>query len=169
MFANAVRALLATTVLSLSGLAFADAPPTPPRTISDLVLRTPDGGSVREIDVPGLPDTAMAELTGAGPVILYNPDLFRAAGPAREFVRNHEHAHVMLAHLEDPWMLDTERGRAEAEAEADCFAARRSSSLAVVAMARLVLRRAPDARDAIYGTREERARRILACAGISRG
>lgn len=138
-------------------------------SFSDLVLRRPLREGVAEVDVPGLPDTAMAEMTWSGPVIMYNPELFRAAGPAREFVRAHEYAHVLLEHLENPRMLGSDEGRSEAEAEADCFAARASSPLSVMAMARLLLRRPPEARDAIYGTKPERARRILLCAGISRG
>jgi hypothetical protein len=125
------------------------------------------GAAIREIFVVDLPDTGRAELTPSGPLILYNPALLRAAGPAREFVRAHEAAHVLLAHLRSPWMLHTDLGRAQAEAEADCYAARASSSLAVAAMVRLVLRRAPEAQDALYGTKPARARRILRCAGIS--
>lgn len=138
-------------------------------SFSDLVLRRPLREDVAEVDVPDLPDTAMAEMTWAGPVIMYNPVLFRAAGPAREFVRAHEYAHVLLEHLENSRMLNTDEGRAEAEAEADCFAARASSPLSVMAMARLLLRRPPEARDSIYGTKPERARRILLCAGLARG
>jgi len=124
---------------------------------------------VLEVAVPGLPDTAMAEMTLAGPVILYNPVLFRAAGRAGEFVRAHELAHVLLAHVENERMLTTDEGRIEAEAEADCFAARRVAPASVMAMVRLVLRRPPEVRDAIYGTKPERARRILACAGLAGG
>lgn len=138
-------------------------------SFSDLVLRRPLRDDVTEVDVPGLPDTAMAEMTATGPVIMYNPRLFRAAGPAREFVRAHEYAHVLLEHLENPRMINSDEGRAEAEAEADCFAARNASPLSVMAMTRLLLRRPPEARDAIYGTKPERARRILVCAGISHG
>jgi hypothetical protein len=100
-------------------------------------------------------------------VILYNPDLYRAAGPARGFVRAHELAHVALGHLADPRALRTDVGRAAAEADADCVAARRASSLAVAAMVRLLLRLPPEARDAIYGTKAARARRIARCAGDS--
>jgi hypothetical protein len=163
---KALFMLVAIAVLSIPRATLAD---TPLPTFSDLVLRTPLGPDVREIDVPGLPDTAMAEMTAEGPVILYNPELFRAAGPAREFVRAHEAGHVILAHLEDPWMTSTDEGRARAEAQADCFAARRASHLAVVAMVRLLRRRAPEASDAIYGTKQQRAKRILACAGITEG
>lgn len=163
---KAFVALVVFAMLSIPRASLAD---TPLPTFSDLVLRTPLGPEVREIDVPGLPDTAMAEMTEKGPVILYNPVLFRAAGPAREFVRAHEQGHVILAHLQDSWMIDTDEGRAHAEAQADCFAAQRVSHLAVVAMVRLLRRRAPDASDAIYGTKHERARRILACAGIGEG
>jgi hypothetical protein len=123
---------------------------------------------VPEIDAPWLPDTAMAEMTAKGPVILYNPALFKEAGPAREFVRDHEYGHVLLGHLENEAMLSTDAGHARAEAEADCFAARAAGRDAVVAMVRLVLGRPPEPRDRIYGTKPERARRILACAGIER-
>jgi hypothetical protein len=121
---------------------------------------------VPEIAVPGLADTAMARMTWSGPVILYEPELYRAAGDAREFVRAHEYGHVLLHHLENEHMISTEEGRAEAEAEADCFAALGSSPRAVLSMVALLRRRGPEARDAIYGTKPERARRILACAGM---
>ncbi|APR76924.1 Hypothetical protein A7982_02271 [Minicystis rosea] len=140
-----------------------------PLSFSNLVMRRFDRPDVREVEMPGLPDTAMAEMTGSGPVIFYNPELFRAAGPAREFVRAHEYAHVLLDHLQNQHMLTTDEGRSEAEAQADCFAAQHSSPLSVVAMTRLLLRRPPESRDAIYGSKPERARRILACAGISQG
>jgi hypothetical protein len=124
------------------------------------------GPQVREVDSPGLPDTAMAEMTADGPVIRYNPVLYRAAGDARDFVRAHEWGHVLLGHLTDDHKLNTDAGRAEAEAEADCFAARNTSPDTVRAMARLVRSLPPESRDAIYGTKPARARRILACAGI---
>lgn len=140
-----------------------------PLSFSDLVLRGAAHVEVAEREDPDLPDTAMAEMTATGPVIFYNPVLFRQAGDAREFVRAHEYAHVLLDHLENQRMLTTDEGRSEAEAEADCFAARSSSPYSVMAMARLLLRRPAEARDAIYGTKPERARRILMCAGISHG
>ena len=108
----------------------------------------------------------MAEMTASGPVIFYNPALYQAAGGAREFVRAHEYGHVLLGHLSDEEMLTTERGRARAEAEADCFAARAAGYDAVMAMVHLVLGLPPEPRDAIYGTKPERARRILACASV---
>jgi len=120
---------------------------------------------VPEVAAPDLQDTAMAEMTASGPVILYNPALYRAAGAAREFVRAHEYGHVLLGHLSDEEMLTTEHGRARAEAEADCFAARAAGQDAVLAMVHLVLSLPPESRDVIYGTKPERARRILACAG----
>jgi len=125
--------------------------------------------SVPEIAAPGLPDTAMAEMTAGGPVIFFNPALYRAAGDAREFVRAHEYGHVLLGHLDDLSMLETSAGRERAEAEADCFAARAVGRASVLAMARLVLGLPPEPRDRIYGTKPERARRILACAGVAGG
>ena len=121
---------------------------------------------VPELEAPALPDTAMAEMTATGPVIFYNPTLFRAAGAARDFVRAHEYGHVLLGHLQDEEMLSTDAGHSRAEAEADCFAARAVSREATVAMARLVLGLPPEPRDRIYGTKPERAQRILACGGI---
>jgi hypothetical protein len=121
---------------------------------------------VPEIDAPELPDTAMAEMTASGPVIFYNPKLYQAAGAAREFVRAHEYGHVLLGHLGDEQILGTDAGHARAEAEADCFAAQAVSREASRAMARLVLGLPPEPRDRIYGTKSERARRILSCAGI---
>jgi hypothetical protein len=123
---------------------------------------------VPEVAAPGLGDTAMAEMTASGPVIFYDPALYRAAGAARDFVRAHEYGHVLLGHLQDRAMLETDDGHAQAEAEADCFAARAVSREATVAMARLVRSLPPEPRDRIYGTKPERARRILACAGIER-
>jgi Zn-dependent peptidase ImmA (M78 family) len=119
---------------------------------------------VPEVAVADLADTAMAEMTATGPVIFYNPALYRAAGAAREFVRAHEYGHVLLGHLTDEVMLTTDEGRARAEAQADCFAARAVSPEATLAMADLVRGLPPDPRDRIYGTKSERARRILACA-----
>jgi hypothetical protein len=121
---------------------------------------------VPELEAPALADTAMAEMTASGPVIFYNPALFRAAGAARDFVRAHEYGHVLLGHLSNDEMLSTDAGHARAEAEADCFAARAVSRESTVAMARLVLGLPPEARDRIYGTKPVRAQRILACAGI---
>ncbi len=126
---------------------------------------TRGAAQVPELAAPDLQDTAMAEMTSSGPVIFYNPVLFRAAGGAREFVRAHEYGHVLLGHLENEEMLTTDGGRARAEAEADCFAARAAGASAVTAMVHLVLGLPPEPRDAIYGTKPERARRILACAG----
>lgn len=168
MFVSIRRGVTVAAVLAFTSVASADsAPPRP--VISDLVLRHPGGARVLEVDVPGLPDTAMAEMTRLGPMILYNPELYQAAGPAREFVRAHEYAHVILSHLEEPRYFGSDEGHAEAEAEADCFAAKHASSLSVMAMVRLLRRRPPEPRDAIYGTKAQRARRILACAGMPQG
>ena len=123
---------------------------------------------VPELPTPDLEDTAMAEMTAKGPVILYNPVLYRAAGAARDFVRAHEYGHVLLGHLDNEEMLSTDAGHARAEAEADCFAARASARETTLAMVRLVLGLPPEPRDRIYGTKPERAQRILACAGIER-
>jgi hypothetical protein len=122
---------------------------------------------VPELATPNLGDTAMAEMTENGPVIRYDPALYRAAGPAREYVRAHEYGHVLLGHLENHAMTSTDEGRAEAEAEADCFASHVASRDATLAMARLVRSLPPEPRDRIYGTKTERARRILACAGLA--
>lgn len=121
---------------------------------------------VPELPRADLADTAMAEMTESGPVIFFNPALYRAAGDAREFVRAHEYGHVLLGHLDNEEMLNTDAGHSRAEAEADCFAARAVSRDATMAMARLVLGLPPEPRDRIYGTKPERAHRILACAGI---
>lgn len=121
---------------------------------------------VPEIPAYNLPDAAMAQMTPSGPVIYYNPISCRAAGPACEFFRKHEYGHVLLGHLMNPQMMLTPQGRAVAEAQADCFAAQRSSPMAVRTMVALVLNQPPDPRDAIYGTKQQRAQRILACAGI---
>jgi Zn-dependent peptidase ImmA (M78 family) len=128
-----------------------------------------EGGGVLEIEMPDLPDTAMAEMTSAGPVIFYNPALYAAAGAARAFVRAHEFGHVLLHHLENEEMSTTDTGRAAAEAEADCFAAHQVPAEASRAMVKLLLRRPPEAQDAIYGVKRDRARRILVCAGLPRG
>src|SRR4051812_45819127 len=56
---------------------------------------------VPELRAPDLPDAAMAEMTGEGPVILFNPEICAHAGAALEFVRAHEYAHVLLGHLVD--------------------------------------------------------------------
>jgi hypothetical protein len=177
----ALRAAVVAVIGLSRGAAAAELPALLPLGFSSVAMRAAtwsaalpaaDVGSssdagVLEVAVPGLPDTAMAEMTLAGPVILYNPVLFRAAGAAGAFVRAHELAHVRLDHVENERMLTTDEGRAEAEAEADCFAARRVSPASVTAMVELLLRRPAEACDAIYGTKPERARRILACAGLS--
>jgi hypothetical protein len=118
---------------------------------------------VPEVAVPELADAAMAEMTATGPVIFYNPAFYRAAGRARDFVRAHEYGHVLLGHLENEAMLTTDEGQARAEAEADCFAARAVGRVASLAMVKLVLGLPAEPRDRIYGTKRERARRILAC------
>jgi hypothetical protein len=119
---------------------------------------------VPEVATPDLADAAMAEMTATGPVILYNPTFYKAAGAARDFVRAHEYGHVLLGHLENEAMMTTDEGHARAEAEADCFAARAVGREASAAMVKLVLALPPEPRDRIYGTKPERAQRILACA-----
>ena len=125
--------------------------------------------AVPEIEVVGLPDAAMTRMTPSGPVILYNPKLCKKAGVAREFFRAHEYGHVVLGHLQDPALAATPSGRAVAEAEADCYAAMHSSPRAIDAMVKLVLSQAPDGRDAVYGTKLQRSRRILACTATWSG
>jgi hypothetical protein len=87
-------------------------------------------------------------------------------GPACEFFRAHEYGHVVLGHLMNPQMMFTPQGRADAEAQADCFGAKNSSPLAVTTAAQIMLQQPPEPRDAIYGTKPQRAQRILSCAGM---
>jgi hypothetical protein len=155
--------------LGFSSVAMRAATWSAPLFTAELSRVAPGAPDVLEVAVPDLPDTAMAEMTLAGPVILYNPVLFRAAGAAGAFVRAHELGHVRLDHVENERMLTTDEGRSEAEAEADCFAARHVSAASVTAMVQLLQRRPAEACDAIYGTKPERVRRILACAGLEGG
>jgi hypothetical protein len=135
------------------------------RAVGALAPLTSSPHPVLEIPMPNLGDAAMASLDPMGrPIILYDPALCRAAGAASEFFRAHEYAHVRLGHLYCAKAMMTAEGRATAEAEADCFAAKNVSRLAMRTMVALVLRQAPGPRDAIYGSQQQRARRILSCA-----
>lgn len=111
---------------------------------------------VPEIAYPGLPDIAMVQVVNGQVVILYNPVTCAAAGPALcGFYRAHEYGHVALGHV----ALGT--FPPQAEAEADCWAARAAGQAEV--QAALAYFSSGGGGDLTHGSGPERAQRLLAC------
>lgn len=91
------------------------------------------------------------------PVILYNPRLCRAAGGhACSFFLKHERAHIALGHLRKPHDVRV------AERQADCHAAKRSSS-AEIRAASAYFMNGGATRISTHGTGYQRASRIASC------
>lgn len=109
---------------------------------------------VPEIPDPTLNDIAMATMTPRGPVIVYNPLRCAQMGPlACEFFRAHEYGHVRLGHG---------FGRthpAQAEMEADCFAAQNASPPVVQGGIQFFVFQGMMG-DPLHGTGFQRARRV---------
>lgn len=139
-------------------------------TLGVLVLTTtataPAQG-VPEIAAPWLDDIALARISMTGAVIYVNPNRCKEVGPfVCAFVRQHELAHVTLNHA-SAYYTAYVNGRALAEAEADCWAAK--NSLLVNVKAAIAHFESPallnlDVGD--HGTGRERAKRIRACRGL---
>jgi hypothetical protein len=83
------------------------------------------------------------------------------------FVREHELGHIRLGHAASPLYTSYVNGRALAEAEADCFAAK-NSLLVQVKAAVAMFEQPPLATTNIgdHGTGLVRAKRIRQCRGI---
>jgi len=115
---------------------------------------------VPEIPNPNLPDIAMVQMTPQGPVIFYNPNICRQAGPALcSFYRKHEYGHVSLGHGYSRAMPQ------QKEAEADCWAAAHATE-AELAAALAWFDRGGGA-DWHHGSGPQRAARVRACAGTA--
>jgi hypothetical protein len=125
------------------------------------------GGNVPEIVAPWLDDIAMASITPNGPVIYVNVARCKEVGPnVCAFVRYHEYGHVRLHHA-SAFYTSYVNGRALAEAEADCFAAR--NALLIQVKAAIAHFESPPLATmdvGEHGTGKERAKRIRACRGL---
>ncbi len=123
--------------------------------------------AVPEIAAPWLNDIAMAKITANGPVIFYNPSMCKEVGPGVcGFIRAHEYGHIVLNHSNE-FYTKYFGGRALAEAEADCFAAKNTQGWQAKATINWFL--APERIDfdaGDHGTGRERAKRIKECRGI---
>ena len=119
---------------------------------------------VTEVAAPWLDDIAVARLTPSGAVIYVNPARCKEVGPyVCAFVRQHELAHVALNHG-SPLYTTYVNGRALAEAEADCWAARNSLLANVkAAVAHFESPALAHVEVGEHGTGLERAKRIRAC------
>jgi hypothetical protein len=124
--------------------------------------------AVPEIPVPWLDDIAVARLTAQGPVIYYNPKTCKEVGVGVcSFFRVHEYGHIVLHH-EGAYYTKLLSGRAIAEMEADCFAAKNAQVWQVRAAINWFL--APERIDfdaGDHGTGRERAKRLKECRGLS--
>lgn len=121
----------------------------------------PASGQVSEKSSRWIRGVAQVSLDRSGrSQIKFNPRRCRELGPELcEFFRTHEYGHVNLRHLE--------RGvsPAQAEAEADIWAARNASPAAVQAAKKFFLSGQGGSR--IHGTPQERARRMDARASTT--
>ena len=125
------------------------------------------GSGVPEIAAPWLDDIAMASMTPNGPVIYVNVGRCKEVGAnVCAFVRYHEYGHVRLNHA-SAFYTSYVNGRALAEAEADCFAAR-NALLVQVKAAIAHFEQPPLATMDVgeHGTGKERAKRIKVCRGL---
>lgn len=78
------------------------------------------GTPVLDYPDPSLPDIAMARIANGGPVIIYNPNVVLASGPAtRRFFYFHECGHHALGQVISGVSIPY-----RSEQEADCWAAR---------------------------------------------
>jgi hypothetical protein len=127
-----------------------------------------DAQGVPVIAAPWLDDIAMAAMTAQGPVIFVNLNRCKAVGnDVCSFVREHELGHIRLKHASTPLYTSYVNGRALAEAEADCFAAKNALLVqvkAAIAMFETPPNSTTDPGD--HGTGLVRAKRIRACRGL---
>lgn len=122
---------------------------------------------VPEVSAPWLDDIAVARITAAGAVIYVNLARCKEVGPyVCAFVRQHEQAHVLLKHG-SAYYTAYVNGRALAEAEADCWAARNSLLVNVkAAVAHFESPQLANLEVGEHGTGLQRAKRIKACRGF---
>ena len=123
---------------------------------------------VPEIAAPWLDDLARASLTNKGWVILYNPKRCKDVGiDACSFFRMHEYGHILLNHA-GPVYTQMIGGRALAEAEADCYAAK--NSLTVQVKAAIAFFESKEMIDAefgpFHGSGRVRAKRLRDCRSL---
>lgn len=124
-------------------------------------------GGIPVIAAPWLDDIALASMTAGGAVIFVNVARCKEVGAnVCSFVRQHEVAHVRLNHA-SAYYTSYVNGRALAEAEADCYAAK--NSLLVEVKAAVAFFEQPwiaNTDIGEHGTGLVRAKRIKACRGI---
>lgn len=140
--------------LSLGVLLLATARPAPAQVVP-------------EVAAPWLDDIALARITMTGAVIYVNPSRCKEVGPyVCAFVRQHELAHVTLNHG-SAYYTSYVNGRALAEAEADCWAAKNSLLVNVkAAIAHFESPQLAHFEVGDHGTGLQRAKRIRACRGL---
>ncbi len=112
---------------------------------------------VREVRRILMSDIGYAKMDRRGnTTIAINSRMCRRLGPELcSFFRNHEYAHVQLRHFNRNISVQ------QAEAEADCFAARNSSPQAVLAAQRYFAGGRGGTR--MHGTSDQRAARVASC------
>ncbi len=123
---------------------------------------------VPEIATPWLDDLARASFTNKGWVILYNPQRCKDIGAdACAFFRMHEYGHITLNHASALY-TQVIGGRALAESEADCFAAKNAFVTQVrAAVAFLESKEMADTSfDGFHKKGRERAKQIRACRNL---
>jgi hypothetical protein len=129
--------------------------------------RDASAGAIPEISAPWLEDIAMATMTPNGPVIYVNVGRCKEVGPnICAFVRHHEYGHIRLNHA-SAFYTSYVNGRALAEAEADCFAAKNALLVQVKAAIAHFEQPPLDKLDVgEHGTGLQRAKRIKVCRGL---
>ncbi len=126
-----------------------------------------DANGVPVIAAPWLDDIAMASMTAKGAVIYVNPERCKSVGgDVCAFVREHELGHIRLNHASS-YYTSYVNGRALAEAEADCFAAKNALMVQVrAAVAMFEKEPVATAENGDHGTGLVRAKRIKKCRGL---
>jgi hypothetical protein len=125
-------------------------------------------GGIPVVAAPWLDDIALASITSNGAVIYVNVARCKEVGSnVCAFVRQHEVAHIKLNHG-SAFYTSYVNGRALAEAEADCYAAK--NSLMVEVRAAVAFFESPAMANldvGEHGTGLVRAKRIKQCRGIA--
>jgi len=134
---------------------------------ASIPTRDASAGAIPEISAPWLEDIAMASMTPNGPVIYVNVGRCKEVGPnICAFVRHHEYGHIRLNHA-SAYYTSYVNGRALAEAEADCFAAKNALLVQVKAAIAHFEQPPLDKLDVgEHGTGLQRAKRIKVCRGL---
>lgn len=125
-------------------------------------------GGIPIVAAPWLDDIALASITASGAVIYVNVSRCKEVGPnVCAFVRQHEVAHVRLNHGSS-YYTSYFNGRALAEAEADCYAAKNALLVEVKAAVAFFESPAMASLDVgEHGSGLVRAKRIKTCRGLS--